>query len=143
MPSQSASNGIAIRLRPQNHRRPVVGETGEHILRAVYPVPVSVWILVGMSPHRIGSPVCEQGGDSGFVDVPGLLVKDDTGYLVTEEEGIDIEVLSLELVPRSLAKSGFWTDSWLTEDLLALLQVPADSGLRSNRGHCQAGHCRH
>ena len=27
------------------------------------------------------------------------------------EERIDIKVLSLELVPRSLVKSGFWTDS--------------------------------
>jgi len=70
-------------------------------------------------------------------------MKGDTGYFITEKEGIDIEVLSLELVPRSLAKSGFWTDNWLTESLLALLQIPADSSLRSNRGHCQAGRCRH
>jgi len=34
-------------------------------------------------------------------------VKDDTGYLVTEEKGFDIEVLSLELVSRSLARAAF------------------------------------
>jgi hypothetical protein len=77
-------------------------------------VPVPFWILIRLPPHRIGNPVCEQAGDSRFIDVPGLLVKGDTGYLVTKEEGIDIEVLSLELAPRSSAKGGFWTENWLT-----------------------------
>jgi hypothetical protein len=47
-----------------------------------------------------------------------------------------------KLVAFSSGKSGLWADNRLTEGLLALPQIPADSSLGSNRGHCQAGRCR-
>jgi hypothetical protein len=73
---------------------------------------------------------------------PVFFMKDDPGYLSSEKEGIDFEVLRLEFVARSSGKRGFWTDYWLAEGLLALLQIPTDSGLRGNRAYYKAGCCR-
>ena len=105
-------------------------------------MPISVWILVGLSPQWIGSPVCEEGADSGFVDVPGLLVKHDTGDLSVEEESVDVEIPGFKLVALSSVKRHPGPGVWPAESLFALLQIPANSGLGADRDHRQAGRYR-